>query len=524
MSNSEDIVTRCPQCNTAFRVTLNQLAVADGQVRCGSCLAVFKAVDHDARKEASLKIKLPDQEEAKTSTVPKELLHTTANAVDEASSKVAINPTEKLPSKLPVSGKPAGDTGTVEATSKTPAAKQPQPEAIAAADLDDVLITDDNEQNRLDLDGDIFDLDSKNNNSKTSLFDRKLNEVKEHRRESADESWAVRMLAELEEEENEDKTHFITEPRPEPKSVKNNSTNHNEELNDGYEVKIEPSYMLDDFDDGDDKQNPDYSQIDLDIYNDDGSEADNSGALYFDQNSVSAEAETSDSHKPSSLESDIDNNADTEILKPQASISDDAIDNAMSSRTHYQDDSKNYLANIEPAPVEMMDFSSPSAQRWLWRAGAIIAGLLLLLQIAILRFDTLSKHPSYRPFFSYACNLVGCSLPPLLDTQQIRTTNLIVRSHPRQQNALIIDAILINNAQFSQAFPALQLEFNDINDQLVASRQLEPNEYLRGELAGAREMANNQPIQLSIEIVDPGDSAVNYQLTVVPARPKDNKN
>ncbi len=171
-----------------------------------------------------------------------------------------------------------------------------------------------------------------------------------------------------------------------------------------------------------------------------------------------------------------------------------------------------------------MDFSSQSAQRWLWRAGAIIAGLLLLLQIAIMRFDTLSKHPSYRPFFSYACNLVGCSLPPLLDTQQIRTTNLIVRSHPRQQNALIIDAILINNAQFSQAFPALQLEFNDINDQLVASRQLEPNEYLRGELAGAREMANNQPIQLSIEIVDPGDSAVNYQLTVVQASPKDNKN
>jgi predicted Zn finger-like uncharacterized protein len=523
MSNPEDIVTRCPQCNTAFRVTLNQLAVADGQVRCGSCLAVFKAVDHDARKEASLKIKLPAQEEIKPVTPLNEPLYTSIDTSVAASPKAAVNPVEQYSLKVPVSGRPAEDSASVEKSENKAAIKQSQPEKKSAADLDDVLITDDNEQNSLDLDGDIFDLDSENNNSKTSLFDRKLNEVKEHRRESADESWAVRMLAELE-EENEDKTHFITEPRPEPKSVKNNSTNHNEELNDGYEVKIEPSYMLDDFDDGDDKQNPDYSQIDLDIYNDDGSEADNSGALYFDQNSVSAEAEMSDSHKPSSLESDLDNSADTEILKPQASISDDAIDNAMSSRTHYQDDSKNYLANIEPAPVEMMDFSSPSAQRWLWRAGAIIAGLLLLLQIAILRFDTLSKHPSYRPFFSYACNLVGCSLPPLLDTQQIRTTNLIVRSHPRQQNALIIDAILINNAQFSQAFPALQLEFNDINDQLVASRQLEPNEYLRGELAGAREMANNQPIQLSIEIVDPGDSAVNYQLTVVQARSKDNKN
>ncbi len=86
----------------------------------------------------------------------------------------------------------------------------------------------------------------------------------------------------------------------------------------------------------------------------------------------------SDSHKPSSLESDLDNSADTEILKPQVSISDDAIDNAMSSRTHYQDDSKNYLANIEPAPVEMMDFSSPIPQRWVRMPRATIASCLFL--------------------------------------------------------------------------------------------------------------------------------------------------
>jgi predicted Zn finger-like uncharacterized protein len=524
MSNPEDIVTRCPQCNTAFRVTLNQLAVADGQVRCGSCLAVFKAVDHDARKEASLKIKLPAQEEIKPVTPLNEPLYTSIDTSVAASPKAAVNPVEQYSLKVPVSGRPAEDSASVEKSENKAAIKQSQPEKISAADLDDVLITDDNEQNSLDLDGDIFDLDSENNNSKTSLFDRKLNEVKEHRRESADESWAVRMLAELEEEENEGKTHFITEPKPDPKSVKNNTINHNDEINDDYEVKIKPSYMLDDFDDDDDRQDSDYSQIDLDMYNDDSSEVDNSGALFFDQDSVSDEPEKLDPQKRSSLESDQDHNADTEILEPQAFISDDEIDNAMSSRAHYQDESKNYLANIEPGPLEMMDFSSPSAKRWLWRAGVIIAGLLLLVQIAIVRFDTLSKHPSYRPFFSSVCNLVGCSLPPLIDTQQIRTTNLIVRSHPRQQNALIIDAILINNAHFSQAFPALQLEFNDINDQLIASRQLQPDEYLRGELAGAKEMANNQPIQLSIEIVDPGERAVNYQLTVVQARLKDNKN
>lgn len=35
--------TRCPQCETVFRVTPQQLQVSGGQVRCGKCQAVFDA-------------------------------------------------------------------------------------------------------------------------------------------------------------------------------------------------------------------------------------------------------------------------------------------------------------------------------------------------------------------------------------------------------------------------------------------------------------------------------------------------
>ena len=39
-------VTRCPHCRTSFRVRAEQLNVAGGAVRCGSCLQVFKAAEH----------------------------------------------------------------------------------------------------------------------------------------------------------------------------------------------------------------------------------------------------------------------------------------------------------------------------------------------------------------------------------------------------------------------------------------------------------------------------------------------
>ena len=43
MSN---MVTRCPQCHTSFRVTEDHLKLANGAVRCGSCLLVFQARQH----------------------------------------------------------------------------------------------------------------------------------------------------------------------------------------------------------------------------------------------------------------------------------------------------------------------------------------------------------------------------------------------------------------------------------------------------------------------------------------------
>ncbi len=40
------LVTRCPQCATAFRVLPAQLSAKGGKVRCGKCTAVFDGVSH----------------------------------------------------------------------------------------------------------------------------------------------------------------------------------------------------------------------------------------------------------------------------------------------------------------------------------------------------------------------------------------------------------------------------------------------------------------------------------------------
>ena len=43
--------TQCPQCETRFRVTDEQLGIAGGKVRCGNCMHVFNAVEHQVLPE-----------------------------------------------------------------------------------------------------------------------------------------------------------------------------------------------------------------------------------------------------------------------------------------------------------------------------------------------------------------------------------------------------------------------------------------------------------------------------------------
>ncbi len=51
--NEAPVYTRCPQCQTVFRITAAQLKAREGKVRCGRCQHVFSADQHLLPKPAS---------------------------------------------------------------------------------------------------------------------------------------------------------------------------------------------------------------------------------------------------------------------------------------------------------------------------------------------------------------------------------------------------------------------------------------------------------------------------------------
>ena len=174
------------------------------------------------------------------------------------------------------------------------------------------------------------------------------------------------------------------------------------------------------------------------------------------------------------------------------------------------------LFDLDDEPLQL-DWQQPQGTAWGrvfgWGLLNLLAAAGLLAQYATYNFDELARQDRYRPWFEQLCPSIGCSLPSKVDIGQIRSSNLVVRSHPEFSGALIVDAILYNRASFAQPFPLLEMRFADLGGQLIASRRFKPSEYLAGELAGQREMPPQTPIHISLDILDPGTRAVNYSLS-----------
>jgi len=167
----------------------------------------------------------------------------------------------------------------------------------------------------------------------------------------------------------------------------------------------------------------------------------------------------------------------------------------------------------EPLQLDWQQRKKPWG-RWLgWGALNLLALLALGAQYVAYNYDELSRQAQFRPCFERICPTLGCKLPSLVDIDQIRSSNLVVRSHPEFSGALVVDAILYNRAAFAQPFPLLEIRFADINGKLLASRSFKPGEYLSGELAGQAQMPPQVPIHIALDILDPGAKAVNYSLS-----------
>ncbi|MDG2070319.1 MAG: zinc-ribbon and DUF3426 domain-containing protein [Pseudomonadales bacterium] len=150
-----------------------------------------------------------------------------------------------------------------------------------------------------------------------------------------------------------------------------------------------------------------------------------------------------------------------------------------------------------------------------WFTGALALIVVGILQYLYFNFDRYAADVQYRQYALEFCQSLGCEVSEYSDAEFLATGELAIRTHPSVSGALIVAAIVQNTGIFRQRFPDITLRFVNPQGTLVAARTFSPGDYLAGEFRGLRYIPANTEVRFALEIVDPGEMAVGYDLSLV---------
>lgn len=424
--------TQCPKCRTRFRVTDEQLGIAKGKVRCGHCMNVFNAVEHQVAGGGAGSAATPGKSSITPPATPHASRERSATGftsdIIEDDFIFADNPEEDAEE-----GPYAGTKLTFSDEELSDSFRGVDPQDLTSLDGPDSE----------DLTKDV------------------------------DESWAEAILNEdsapakapaepgIEKIEEKAKPEQKAEQKPEP------------------EPQQEPSAVPEESNAGIPSKPPLEQTDATGFYVDE--QPDPAFESFANEHGGEAENERHQGNEP------------------------------FTARAPFDD------LRHDPVSVGGKDRSWLRTLVW----SLIVLGLVgvLVAQVTWFQFDRLSVIPELRPFYEKGCELAGCELKPLINVETIKSRKLVVRTNPENRSQLVVDAVIINQADFQQPFPAIALTFSNLNGDVVAQSVFTPSEYLAGEAEELEIMPVETPVRIAISIRDPGRDAVNYNISFQPYIP-----
>lgn len=163
----------------------------------------------------------------------------------------------------------------------------------------------------------------------------------------------------------------------------------------------------------------------------------------------------------------------------------------------------------ESPPVDWEGPASETSRIWL--AASVALAAVLVAQLLFLAPPVMAGHESLRPVARVLCRASGCQVPPRQALDQLRLASRDVRAHPSVPGALIIGATLVNEAEFTQPYPVLEISLGNLEGDQVAFRRFRPSAYVPESVDLERGMAPGSRVQVSLEVVDPGEAAVAFR-------------
>lgn len=111
-----------------------------------------------------------------------------------------------------------------------------------------------------------------------------------------------------------------------------------------------------------------------------------------------------------------------------------------------------------------------------WRAGLVIASLLLAGQLVYFEGTAFSRNPEFRPGLEKLCGQLNCRLPVYKNPDEFVVLQSSLSALPDRSQ--LFRAVIRNRAAFAQPYPNLELTLLDYAENPFARRIFRPQDYL----------------------------------------------
>ena len=158
--------------------------------------------------------------------------------------------------------------------------------------------------------------------------------------------------------------------------------------------------------------------------------------------------------------------------------------------------------------------TAPAAQRPSWQAlsGVALLALVLVLQILHNNRQSLALNTVVGPAAVKVYGFFGATLMPRWDLTAYSVKQLGAEAEGSEGTQLRVRLSVQNESSRVQPLPLLRLTLQDRYGNAVATRDLEPADYLPKRAADLRLLEPDQRIDAELHVIDPGKAAIGFEI------------
>jgi len=146
-------------------------------------------------------------------------------------------------------------------------------------------------------------------------------------------------------------------------------------------------------------------------------------------------------------------------------------------------------------------------------AAAFVLAAGLVAQGAWHYRDSIAAHwPSTRPLLSRLCITAGCTIRPLRDIGWLSIDASDLQADAAHKGLLTLTATVRNRANYTVAYPHLELTLTDAQDNVVVRRALAPPEYAGGTVDVGAGIARNGEVAVKLFIDASATTQAGYRV------------